>query len=364
MKSYKQVLLGAFLVISLGTAIVASAQDDSFSPEAKLLFEKILGGGTPTTTEGILKSLLDQQKKIKASGAFIEFDPESPGAEEEVEVRFVSYSFDVNSAFIYWTHNGKTVLAGRGEKIYRFTTGQVGDRESIALRAVVPGEDEFKTSKTFYIGGVDLLWGANTAIPPEYNGKALPSPRSPVYVTAFPQFILGQQHLSPASLIYEWSLDDKAKGSVSGVGKRTFSFYSSVAAGAVHEIGLKVYNANKTIVSKKTVSITVHNPEVLIYEEQDTGNPNIAPAIKSFSMLAGEEKKFRATPYFFSKNGLGDLSFSWQANNAKVREDQAPDVLSVKLADDAAGAVNISLLIESAKDIIQRAQASFVINIL
>lgn len=363
MRAYKKILLGAFSFLLLGAAVVTSAQDSSFSPEAKLLFEKILGGGTPTTTEGILESLLDQQKKIRDSGSILEFDPESPGAQEEVEVRFISYSFDVNSAYIYWTHNGQTVLSGRGEKIYRFTTGKVGDRELVTLRAVVPGEDEFKTSKTFYIGGVDLLWGANTAIPPEYNGKALLSPRSPVYVTAFPQFILGQQLLSPVSLIYEWSLDDKAKGSVSGVGKRTFSFYSSVAAGAVHEIGLKVYNADKTIVSKKTASITVHNPEVLFYEEEASGGPNMSRAITSFKMFPGEEKKFRALPYFFSENSR-DLGFKWTANNDRVAEDEAPDVLSLKLVNDAAGVVNISALVESAKNIIQRMQASFVINIL
>lgn len=363
MKAYKKILLGAISFLSLGAAIVTSAQDSSFSPEAKLLFDKILGGGTPTTTEGILESLLDQQKKIRDSGSIIEVEPESPGPREEVKVRFVSYSFDVDSSHITWTHNGKKVLSGRGEKTYRFTTGSAGAREAIAVSIITLAGEEFNVSKVFVIGDVDLLWSADVSIPPEYGGKALSSPRSLITVTAVPQFVSGGRTISPASLIYEWNIDGKIKTSKSGSGKRTFSFYASVAAGVVHEVGLKVYNGDKTIVANKSVSIMVHDPEVLIYEEEVTGGPNVSRAITNFKMFPGEEKKFRALPYFSSEHVI-DLSFKWAANNDRIVEDKIPDVLRVKLANDAAGVVNVSVLIESVKNIVQRAEASFVINIL
>ena len=142
-----------------------------------------------------------------------------------------------------------------------------------------------------------------------------------------------------------------------------FSFYASVASGAVHRIGLKVSNLDKTMVSQKSLTLTSRDPEVLIYEEETTGGPNMSRAVKKFEMFAGEEKKFRMLPYFFSKNGAGDLSFSWKSSGANVENDETTDVLSVKLTNDAAGSVSITALVESAKNIIQRARASFVINI-
>lgn len=363
MKACKKILLIELLLFFFGTAVVVSAQDSDFSAQAQSIMNQILGGKTPTTTEGILESLLNQQKKIKASGALIEFEPESPGPREEVRVSFISYSFDVNSAHITWTHNGKKVLSGRGEKTYRFTTGSAGAREAITASVVTLDGEEFNVSRVFVIGDVDLLWSADVYIPPEYGGKALSSPRSLITISAVPQFVSGGRTISPASLIYEWNIDSKIKTSKSGSGKRTFSFYASVAAGAVHEVGLKVYNADKTIVVNKTVSITVHDPEVLVYEEEVTGGPNMSLAITNFKMFPGEGKKFRALPYFSSER-VTDLSFKWAANNDKIVEDKIPDVLKVKLANDAAGAVNVNVLIESVKNIVQRARASFVINIL
>ena len=363
MKIYKKILSSAFLVLALGLAINASAQEDFLVGDPQPFLKQLFGNDVPTTTEKMLEFLFKQQQEVKTSGAFIEVEPEFPGPREEVKMIFSSYSFDVNSSYIYWTHNGKVVLSGRGEKVYRFTAGDVGASEQVTLLAVIPGGEEFKTSKTFHIGGVDLLLSAATVIPPEYRGKALPSPRSLVYVTAFPQFILGRQSLSPSSLIYEWSLNDKEQFSKSGANKRTFSFYSSVAAGAVHEVSVRVSNLDKTIVSQKSIELTARDPEIFIYEELASGGPNMARAIKSFNMFVGEEKEFRALPYFFSKSNAADTEYLWSAGGAKVRDDGRPDILRLKILEDAAGFSNISVAINNLKNIIQRARASFTVNI-
>lgn len=353
-----------FLSVFFGTAFFVSAQTppDSLNPESFL--SQLLGGSTSTSTEDALKNLLKQQDDIRNSGASIAFDPEFPGPTETVEVRLTSYSFDVNSSYITWVRNGKTVLSGRGEGAYRFVTGDVGAREIITLSAVSLDGKEFTTSKIFYVGSLDLVWTAKTAIPPEFKGKALASPRSQVMVTAFPRFVIGGKTISPSSLYYDWILDDAPQTSKSGYGKRTLSFYTSVATGAEHQITLKAYNSDKSVVSQKSITLTTRDPEVLIYEEDPSGGPVMSRALRDFKMFAGEEKRFRVLPYFFSKNNGSDLEYSWTVDGKSAEPDKPADILWLKLTDDAAGQTNIGITVSNLKNIVQRALSAFVINIL
>ncbi|MEK7090148.1 MAG: hypothetical protein AAB930_01020, partial [Patescibacteria group bacterium] len=353
-----------FLASILGFAgvVLAQAQPAAIDPES--ILKQLYGGPLPTTTEDVFKFMLERQAEQRVSGSSIEFTPEFPGPGEEVAVVLTSYSFDVNAAHITWIRNGRVQTAGRGQKSYRFRTGAVGTRESIELVAVTPAGDEFKTSRTLYIGDADLLWRAETAVPPEYAGKALASPRSQVLVAAIPNFVLAGRLLGSGSLMYEWTLDDRPQTAKSGIGQNSFSFSAAVAPGAVHEVSVKISNLDKTIVREKPVFITVYNPEVLIYEETASGGPNPARTVNNVSMYAGETRSFRASSYYFAKSSGDKLKFKWTLQNQNVPEDDTTEVLSVTLTNDAAGTALVGVLVEGANNIIERALTNFLINIL
>lgn len=294
---------------------------------------------------------------------YIELSPEFPGPGEKVTASINSFTFDVNAALITWIHNEKVTRRGIGIKTYEFVAGVIGQLETIKVVAEAKGFGEQKATKAFRISDVDLTWLSNSIIPPEYRGKAFPGPRSRATVTAFPQFLIGTSPVNPNSLMYEWFIDGDRRPEASGFGKRSINFTTSLAGGISHQVKVTVSNIEKTIVRNKIAFVPVREPEVLIYEEETAGGPNMSRAVTSSKMFPGEEKKFRVLPYFFSENSR-NLNFKWTVNNDEVTDDKSPDVLSVKLTDDAAGLVNINALVESVNNIIQRARASFVINIL
>ncbi|PIR70321.1 MAG: hypothetical protein COU46_02145 [Candidatus Niyogibacteria bacterium CG10_big_fil_rev_8_21_14_0_10_42_19] len=304
---------------------------------------------------------------LNTSGSTIKIEPKFPGSNEEVTLFYSSFSFDVDRANITWTRNGKVVLKGKGEKQYKFVTGPIGQLETIQVSAINENGVEFTASEIFRIGGVDLLWNADTIIPAEYEGKAFPSFASKITVTAFPQFFVGTNRISPNSLIYKWYVDGNIYKSSSGAGKRsmTFEFTPSLLGKETLNVYLNVSNSEKTIISEKNISIPVKEPRILFYEEKPLEGANFARALKDFSMFPGEEREFRAVPYFFSKNGKEELKYSWMLNNKMIEDEESNQpILRVILTPDASGSVNLMNIVENLKNAIQRAQKSFIIKIL
>jgi len=163
---------------------------------------------------------------------FVDFTPQNPGANTQVSAQVTSYNFDVDRSSISWILNGKKAGAG---KQFSFTTGNIGSQT--VLRVSVTTPDGFSLSQTFYLGAaeVDLLWETPAYVPPVYRGKALAVSQSSVKVAAIPQGF----KVSDSSLIYNWNLNGKEMPNLSGKGKNTFNFYTSVAgADVVIGIGL------------------------------------------------------------------------------------------------------------------------------
>lgn len=294
----------------------------------------------------------------------LEIAPEFPGPNEKVTVLINSFAFDVDRATIVWTRGGKTVLRGLGRKSYTFTTGKVGQLETIKVFAISQEGIDYELTKSFRLGDVDLMWRAETDVPPGYRGKALPSPQSDVTVTAFPHFFVGSSRISPDNLIYEWFYNGRFS-QASGTGRRTFSFSTGALNGGFHEVKLKISNLQETIVREKTIRIPIKNPKVILYEERPLEGPNMARAVDGFPMFPGEEKEFRAVPYFFAKDSVENFTYLWRVGGKSIEQDEKPDILQLKIIDDAApGEVLIEVVISNIEKIFQQARISVKINIL
>lgn len=298
---------------------------------------------------------------------FIELIPEFPTPNQNVVARLGGFSFDLDRAEITWFHNGKIVQKGLGLLNYDFTTGRLGEEEIIRVIAVANGSQRHEASLTIRLADIDFLWRAETSKPAWYKGRSPASLRSNIIVSAFPHLVSQGREIPASQLIYRWSLDGDFKQSSSGAGKQNFSFQAESSSGISHEIQLKVSNINENITSQKTITIPIHDPQVLFYEEHPLEGPRTNFALDSFSpfqMASGEEKTFRAEPFYFSLiNNRALLDYTWTTDGKEVGKTPPFHILNLSAAAGSRGIVSVDILVNSLTNILQRVKAGFRIDV-
>ena len=143
---------------------------------------------------------------VKASGedATLSITPEIPGALEDVRITASSYSFDIDSAKIIWTLNGKIAIQGTGEKVFNFKNGPAGKKTVVSFLATNNNGVRVQKDFSFIPQDVDIVWEAETYTPPFYRGKAMPSSEAIINISAIPHFFTGGKRVSSANLVYDW----------------------------------------------------------------------------------------------------------------------------------------------------------------
>lgn len=294
---------------------------------------------------------------------FVKVSPEIPAPGAEVRASLVSYSFDVDRAYIIWSIDGTVKLEGVGEKKFNFTAGGIGEQMTLAVSIIT--DKKLKLNKTVKIvpAEVDLLWTAKTYTPVFYKGKAMPVPGSLVTVAAIPHF--GKYTAGNLSdYIYSWKLDYKNKPDGSGVGKSSFTFRT---AGPFNKsvVSVEVSNYEKTVRAKNFAFIKNGRPELLFYKDSPLEGPDYNNAVGgSLDLPAGtNEISVRAEPYFFSiprKESL--FSFIWTVNGEKTAGEK-PNVIDFRIEPGSGdGQASVWLNIKNKFKDFQRAESGFLIN--
>lgn len=287
--------------------------------------------------------------------------PKNPGPNEKVEVTANSHHFDINRADITWSVNGIRKLRGTGEKNLALRTGDVGSKTVIYV--IVKTEDGLVLEKTLSIrpAEVDILWEADTYTPPYYNGKALPSPKSSIKITAVPNFIFNGSKISSSNLVYEWQIDYKKVPGVSGYGSDSFVHRSSQAFGE-YTVKVVVSSYKKTIVAEKTISISTVRPRLIFYEEGLLEGIKYNKALENSVDLLNNEIYVRAEPYFFSRSSLANLSYEWMMNNGDIDPEDNKNVINLRVDEDVFGTSVIDLRVENPSNLLQFAEQGLRIN--
>ncbi|MEK7148808.1 MAG: hypothetical protein AAB796_00195, partial [Patescibacteria group bacterium] len=196
-----------------------------YGPSSQSLFEQVTGSAEPNPTNSFS----------------IVSDNTNPGPSQKVNLTVQSFSFDPDQSFIQWFENGKKAFEGTGEKTYATETGDLGSQKIIKARVTLPLGQIVESSITVTPFSLSLYWWANTSVPYWYKGKALPTKDNLVYVSAFPPVAIQKQK----TFIYQWTLNNEVKTTVSGVGKQTFSFRPRLK-GLSDSIEINVSDAKKT----------------------------------------------------------------------------------------------------------------------
>jgi len=284
-------------------------------------------------------STLVQQK---ATNFEISLDPKYPEANAEISARVSSYSFNSDRAHITWSINGKIVEQGRGKKSITFKTGGAGTILRLSVSVTTENDISLREDKEIRIGGLDLIWQADTHTPSLYKGKALPTKGSRITVVAFSQG-LG----SPENLIYSWRRDFKNLPQASGLGKNSLSF-SFTDISSEENIKVKVSTTDGNDLMEKNISIRLKEPEIILYEESPTDGVLFQNALKSSLPSLQPEIVIRAEPYFFLKSDIDSLSYSWSINNEDIEPLSKPNIIGLAIPQGTAeGSAEIKLKVEN-----------------
>lgn len=279
--------------------------------------------------------------------------PEKPESNVPVTIRLTSYATDLGLAHIVWYVNGAVVQDEVAGTEFHFTNGAPGTITTIDIVALLPSGVTFKEQLEFRPVDVDILWVADTYVPPFYKGKALPTHDASIRVTAFP---FEGTSTNPAAFNFTWTFGD-AQDVNSGLGKNTTSLMAPWPDSKT-PVSVTTESALGTIGGKKTLWIKSTNPAVRLYRIDPLAGIRFGRSITSLTSTESEVN-LRAVPYFFSnKDRLnGKLIYTWKRGGQHSEE--TGETIRLLRSD---GGANIDLTIDNLNRVIQYGHSNSVIS--
>lgn len=287
--------------------------------------------------------------------------PETPGPNSPVTIEIGGVGNFLGNATITWKKDGATVLSGTGETRYSFTTNAIGQATTIGITINSPTEGTITKQFVFNPSAVNLVWEADTTVPPFYKGKALYSAGSPLRVVAMPVVIIGGNRVAASALSYQWLVNDQIVPGVSGLGRSALAFVGDqLNPSETVSVGV-YYGAAK--VAQGEVTIPAVDPQLVLYERDPLRGLILDVAFPSTINLLGKEITVQAVPFYFSRpdSQSGSLQYAWQLNG---QEATGPDadrgILTLRQTGSGAGAaqVDVSLQNNNSDSFIQSASTA------
>lgn len=272
--------------------------------------------------------------------------PENPGPHAPVNIEVQGVGTFLGDATITWNLNGKRILSGTGERIFSFTTEEVG--KATTVNVVINSTAYGVISKTFSFNPsqIELVWEADTTIPPLYAGRALPSPGARVKIVAFPSVVVSGKKISPTSLSYQWSVNGSAKPQSSGTGRNVFLLESN----QLHQsalIALDVYS-NSIPMGRAEAVIPFVSPLLVLYERDPLQGILYNRALVDTFSLQKTETTVRAEPYFFATPRSSALNYSWLLNNSETTGPNAQSgELTLRQVGNAKGEAQLQVSLQN-----------------
>lgn len=264
--------------------------------------------------------------------------PETPGPLEQVLIEAQGVGNFLGDAEITWSENGKAAVQGVGERRFSFTTGPLGTRTAIRVTVDSPTQGLFSRTFIFAPSLVNLVWEADTAVPPGFLGKALYSAGSPLKIVAFPVVYSGSSRIAASSLSYQWQRGGESVAESSGLGRSTFSFIGDQLQSAENVAVDIYYGASR--VARGELTVSAAEPQLLFYERDPLRGVLYEQALPQAVSLAEREITLKAEPFYFSRAAQrnGALVYSWLLGDGEVTgPESAQGALTLRQSGEGRG---------------------------
>ncbi|MFH0804528.1 MAG: hypothetical protein V1896_02920 [Candidatus Zambryskibacteria bacterium] len=288
--------------------------------------------------------------------------PNYPRPNEMVFLNLELYTGDLSSADITWSKDGETVLSGKGEIKYSFNAGPIGKETDIKVNIKLINGVSFSKNFSLTPASVDMVWEANSYVPPFYRGKALHPRQGVLKIVAMPEFVKNGRRVPSENLVYKWSNDAESYQDQSGYGKNVLVLNGSLF-GRSENLQVLISDPINNLVAQGFIDVPTIDPEIVFYENNPYYGHIFESAIANIFNLKTEEVQILAAPYFFTKESGGGLQYEWTLNGQTI-----PGLSGSRTAvfrrpeDKTTGRSVISLRMENTNRILQQADNSLTMS--
>lgn len=274
--------------------------------------------------------------------------PEVPGPNQLVLLEVQGVGSFLGNASISWSKDGVVEKSGAGARTYSFTTKELG--QPTRIRVAIQSDTNGSYSKEFIFipSLVNLVWEADTTVPPFYRGKALYSAGSPLKVAAFPIVFSGGLQIAPSALSYQWSHNDEPVPEASGLGHSTFSFDGDLLQ-TQETVSVDVYYG-RARVARGEIAVAAVEPGILLYARDPLRGTEWNRALPAGIQLNASEITLQAAPYYFSAASFraGQLGFNWTLEGEPVvGPSSAYGILTLRQAGAGQGSAMVEVSAEN-----------------
>lgn len=311
------------------------------------------------TTAQVLPPGFEEEVILKIS-------PSIPAPKENVSVRLENYSTDLNKSNIIWSLDGIVQEQGVGKITYQFTAPEAGRQTTLKVDVQKNTGGTLSESLQIAPAGLDLMYEANTYIPPFYKGRSLFSHQSIVTVAAIPDFTTNGAKVSKENIIYTWEKDNEVIQSISGQGKDSAQFLGKLIS-RPFTVTVTAESVNSNIKARKKITINPIEPTVVLYENNPVQGSIFEKALSGTFNFDREEVGITAIPYFFSAQNRSDssLKFSWFENGAKIGDDLfGSDLIYTNIGRAKSGISNLQISVDHVQNILQSGNNGFRVNVI
>ena len=306
-------------------------------------------------------SKANAQLQTPIDGVTIDTSNENPKPGQSVDVYIESYLFDLSSASIVWTVNGKVSNKGVGIKKITIPAPKIGSVTDVSVD--IKGSDGREVRKAISVrsGYVELVWESDGYVPPFYKGKTPFSYQNNVKITAIPHLSksVGSE-IDPKTLVYTWKLGGKYIDNGQGYGKQTVTIeYSDLPK--TLEITVDVINKEQTLHTIGTMNLTPSEPSLQFYEEDSLYGIFYNKVLPTNFDMKNIEAKILAIPYGFNLNNQ-EIDYNWSINNIEQSDLIKNRSIIVRTKGDTSGSSSLFLDIRNQDRILQGARGNFTIN--
>ena len=269
-----------------------------------------------------IESLLGKSLQSSNSTISLSLSPTNPGPNADVTAKVSSFQANVDTTNIIWYINGQKKLSGVGKKNFTFRTGDVGDTITLSVVLETEAYGTIKKELVILPNSLEVLWEADTYVPPFYKGKALPSSQSSVRVIAMPRFVDQNALIDANSVVYVWKKGYFKDPDGSGFGRNAFVYKTGYTFND-DEITVSASTQNGSISITKKIPIHVYEPKILFFENKPLESIRYENALVNVFTYAESELTLHAAPFFFSLSDLNNntASFVWKIDGKTLETD-------------------------------------------
>jgi len=299
---------------------------------------------------GLLFAALPAFAQVNLTGTSaltISANPTTPTPNSVVTLTAESPLLDLQASDVEWSVNGKAAGSGQSVKV---TMGPLGQETDVSVSVSGPsGSDSAELA--LVPTSIDLLWEADSYVPPFYKGRAAPGSNSSISVLAIPHFTESDGTQIPSSGInFTWKLNGAVEEAQSGLGQSSAVFPAAVLYDS-DVIEVDAQTPDGTLAGQASVAVRTQDPQLVLYEDNPLFGVMYHDAISQSSVASESESSFAAVPYFanaVSANGPS-LAYQWTVNGSSVATD-AQDPSEITINAESSGVANIGLSVSNPAD--------------